>query len=123
MSSVIPSVSSYFLSFFSEAKPRLTKETAVELGMFSFVLRFCFCPFLLLTNTLADGTNRGAGREPLHRRLDVYKLEPEPPLDTLPFISHTTNNISRDFCIGDSEFCFVFHLFFGGGRVGEVLPV
>ena len=26
-----------FLSFFSEAKPRLTKETAVELGMFLFL--------------------------------------------------------------------------------------
>merc|ERR550539_1957655 len=50
-----------------EAKPRLTKETAVELG-----------------------------RSPLHRRLDVYKLEPEQsPLDPLPFISHTTNKISR----------------------------
>ena len=59
------------------------------------------------------GTNRGAGRSPLHRRLDVYKLEPEQsPLDTLPFISHTTNNISRDFCIGDSEFSFVCSFLF-----------
>ena len=80
------------------------------------------------------GTNPGAGRSPLHRRLDVYKLEPEPldvyklepepPLDTLPFISHTTNNISRDFCIGDSEFCFICSLlFFHTLGDGEVRPV
>ena len=48
------------------------------------------------------------GRSPLDRKLDVYKLESDPPLDTLPFISHTTNNISRDIYIQDSEFCSLF---------------
>ena len=55
-------------------------------------------------------TNPGAGREPLHRRLDVYKLEASPPLDTLPFISHTTNNISKDFYVGESEFALLVPL-------------
>ena len=34
-----------FLSFFSEAKPRLTKETAVELGMFLFLFLSFFVGF------------------------------------------------------------------------------
>jgi len=43
-------------------------------------------------------------RSPLNRRPDVYKLEAGgTPPETLPFISHTTNNISKDFCIGDSK--------------------
>jgi len=68
----------------------------------------CFCLFLFVcffvTNFLfVCVTNPGAGREPLHRRLDVYKLEASPPLDTLPFISHTTNNISKDFYMGESK--------------------
>jgi len=60
-----------------ESKPRLTKETAVEMG-----------------------------KAALDRRLDVYKLEtdnPEEPLDTLPFISHNTLNISRDILDGKSK--------------------
>ena len=72
----------------------------------------CFCLFLFVcffvTNFLfVCVTNPGAGREPLHRRLDVYKLEASPPLDTLPFISHTTNNISKDFYMGESEFALL----------------
>ena len=53
------------------------------------------------------------GRSPLDRKLDVYKLESDPPFDTLPFISHTTNNISRDIYIQDSEFCKFFFFYLG----------
>ena len=36
------------------------------------------------------------GRHSLERRPDVYKLEESAPLDTLPFISVNTVNLSRD---------------------------
>ena len=52
-------------------------------------VNFVFCGIIILGGKIA-----------LQRRPDVYKLETEfgeePLLDTLPFISHNTLNISRD---------------------------
>lgn len=50
---------------------------------------------------MGEAAVRVSGKPALDRRLDVYKLEPE-PLHTLPFISHNTINISRD--ILDSKY-------------------
>ena len=105
-----------FVLFFSRIKTSADKRNSYRTG---YVMFFCFVfPPNFSVYLLCCYTNPAEGRSPLNRRLDVYKLESEPPLETLPFISHTTNNISRDFRAGDSElfWIFILHYFSHGQR-------